>query len=80
MKKGVVKFEIYAYGAEDYMGSLTTYFKIFYLALAGACLSLLLSQKCRSVDSIHNQEIEEYRQRKFLFKEFETDELFRKHA
>ena len=80
MKKGVVKFEVYAYGAEDYMGSLTYYFIIFYCALAGAYLGLLLSQKCRSVHSIHIREIGEYRQRKFLFKEFETDELFRQQA
>ena len=37
---------------------------------------LFFTQKCRVVYEVHVREIEEYRQRKNLYKEFETDELF----
>ena len=39
----------------------------------------MLTQKCRVIYEFHNRDIEEYRQRKVLYRDFETDELFMKN-
>lgn len=43
-------------------------------------LFLVATQRCRIVTERHQQEIEEYLQRKELYKQFESDEIFRKNS
>lgn len=45
----------------------------------GLYLFLVMTQKCRVIIERHDKEIAEYLQRKNLYKQFETDEIFKKN-
>jgi hypothetical protein len=49
---------------------------VFYLGSFDFLFFLFITQKCRVVYEIHSRSILEYKQRKNLYKEFETNELF----
>ncbi|CDW89013.1 UNKNOWN [Stylonychia lemnae] len=76
MLNGTYELNIYTIGHEQYMDKMKMMLIIFYCSTFGILLFLFMTQKCRIVQEIHNREIEEYRQRKNLYKEFETEEIF----
>ncbi len=69
---------MYSLGHEHYELYMKNFVIILFSSTFGLYLFLTLTQKCRIVALYHDKEVADYLQRKKLYSEFESEELFKR--
>jgi len=69
-----MEMTVYTTGHTSYSSAYGTYFGVTLVCLLVFFVVLMFSQRCRTAWEVHYREIEEYKQRKYLYSEFDTDD------